>query len=553
MKTTTIRLAQRVALLAVATCLAILPPAPCMGKLAGTATGAAATSATVHADKPSTGNLEMLLAPDAPRTTSGSAARRAGSRPGRITSASVMRGGERIPLRPEMLTAKPLAIIVPEAYETTLTNGIHFFCCESHELPVFHCTVMIRAGSLLDPPDKLGLASVVAGAVRGGGTSQMSPDEFDRELEKIGSEISVSADREMVRVQLFALAERRAEAMKLLAQLLLCPAFDAKKVEQEKDRLVEEIRRENDEPAGLSRREYRKFVYGTTHPLARTARPAHVRAIVREDVKAFYENYYCPSSAWIGIAGDVAKADAQKLVEDWFGAWTRPAATLPAVPPPDEAADRATKVGFILKDTAQAQIRVGHLGVPHNTRDQYAIAVLNGIYGTAGFSSRLMDEIRTRRGYVYGVGGGVFSDDPRGLFVAVGSSKSKSTVAAIEAMIEITRGMLKGDITRDEMELARKDVVNTYISGIDTPRGLLNEYMYRDFLGYPADYVRRYPERIAAVTLDEVTSAARRHMRPDNLKILVVGKPDSFDKPLKTLGDPVEVKLEPFKDPKESR
>lgn len=460
------------------------------------------------------------------------------------TSPSVTRAGYTIPLRPEMLTERQTSITIPTVFETTLPQGIHFFSYESHDLPCAYFTLLIKAGKTVDPPDQVGLADVTANSLRSGGSGKLSPDEFDRQLENLGSDLQIGVERDYIRVEMFTLAANMDASMKLLADMLLEPAFDDKRVELQKSRLIESVRRESDEPADLSRREFRKLIYGANHPLARTPGSKSVNSITRKNVVEFYDKYYRPSSTWFGVSGDISKDDAQKLIEKHFSKWTKPAAELPPIPAVSDVPLTGTAVTLLEKDTAQAQIRIGHVGTARHIPEQYAITVLNAVYGTAGFSCRLMNEVRTKRGYVYGVGGGIFPDEPKGLFVAVGSSKSKTTAAAIETMIQVTRDLLTSGVTTEEMELAKRDTIYSFVTGFDTPKEIVSNYMTYNLLGYPGDYIQNYPKNIQAVSDQEVEAAARKFIHPDGLRIFVIGKPAAFDKPLAQFGPVSGLKLE---------
>lgn len=463
---------------------------------------------------------------------------------GGVTSATVERGGQLIPLRPEMLPEKPVNLTIPDVRQTTVANGIRLFVNESHDLPSVHFTVLLRAGKLLEPSEKLGVAALTAKTLRSGGTEKRNGDEVDLALEQIGSELEVGVEREYVQLSMFALAEKRQEAVNLLSEILLHPVFDEKKLAQQKELALEEIRRENDQPSDTGRREFRKVVYGSTHPMARSPRPHHVAGISRDDVRAFYEAYYRPASVWIGVSGDIKADEAQKLVEAAFGGWTKPAAEIPPPQAIDEKREQTSGVFVIRRPTAQTQIRVGHLGIARHVPEQYSVNVLNNVFGMGGFSSRLMLEVRTRRGYAYGVGGGVFSDVGKGLFSAAASTKAKSTVAAIETILNVAAELATREISDEELETAKRDLIYSFITQFDTPREVVLQYLMCDLQGYPNDYLKTYVERIRSVGKQDVLDAAKRYIHPDRIKILVVGDETAFDKPLSSLGKVEEVRLE---------
>lgn len=457
----------------------------------------------------------------------------------------LMRNGQKIPLRPELLSSATLAITVPDVYETTLTNGIHFYHYENHDLPRVRVALLIEAGKNADPADKVGLAELTARTIRAGGAGGKSGDEIDRQLEQIGSDLDFNVDLDNVSGGMFALtgkAGKADEAMALLADVLMKPDFDEKKLDQQRSRALEELRRQNDQPDDISRREFRKIIYGPDHPLARTPTSASLAAITRDDVRAFHDARYRPSTLWVGVSGDITQDDARKLVEKAFGTWERPPAEKIPMPTLDEDRDSSAGVYVTQKATAQSQIRLGHLGIARRSPKAYAVNVLNSIYGTGGFSSRLMNSVRTKNGYVYGVGGGIFSDDPEGLFAAVAASKSKTTVAAIKDILQVTQGLIDGPISEDELETARRDIVFTFINQFDTPAENIATHMLYDYRGYDADYLKTFPERVRAVTADDVKNVANELLQPGRIKIYVIGNQEEMDAPLSTFGNVQEWK-----------
>lgn len=461
-----------------------------------------------------------------------------------MTSPTLERGGQTLPLRPEMLEPRPLDLTVPDVNQTTLSNGMRFYHYESQELPRVSFNLLLNAGEQFDPAGKVGLADLTARIMRAGGAGELNADEVDRQLEQLGSDLSIGADREYTSIRMFALQQNAGKALGLLADLITSPTFDAAKLNQQRALALEDVRRENDDPAGVGRREFRKVVYGADNPLARTATSATLNAITRDDVLKFYADYYRPASIMIGVSGAISQADARKLVEETFGDWKLPPAETPPAPTVDEARDTTAGVYLIRRLTAQSQVRLGHLGVPRHSPEQYALAVLNNIYGTGGFSSRLMNVVRTQHGYAYGTGGSIQHDTPRGLFFAAAASKAQTTAAAIRSILEVTGNLSTAEITEDEVETAKRDVIFSFFTNLDSPGEIVGSYMQYDFLGYPKDYLKTYTDRVRAVTPEELRSAARRLIDLNRIKILVVGNDEEFDAPLSEFGPVQELRVD---------
>ncbi len=448
----------------------------------------------------------------------------------------IMRDGQKIPLRPELLSSATLAVTVPDVFHTTLTNGMRFYHYENHDLPRVRVTFLIEAGKNADPAEKVGLAGITARTMRSGGAAGKTGDEIDRQLEQIGSDLEFNVDSDNVSGALFALTDKADEAVALLADVLMKPDFNEKKLEQQRARSLEELRRQNDEPAEISRREFRKIIYGSDHPLARTPTSASISAITRDDVRAFHDARYRPSTMWVGVSGDISQADARKLIEKAFGSWDRPPAEALVASAIDRDRDTTGGVYLTPKATAQSQIRLGHMGMERRSPKAYAVNVLNSIYGTGGFSSRLMNAVRTKHGYVYGVGGGIFSDDPVGLFAAAASSKAGTTAAAIKEILSVTQGIIDGPIGEDELETARRDIVFTFVNQFDTAAETIATHMLYDYRGYEPDYLKTFPERVRAVTAADVKAVASELLHPDQFKIYVIGNESEMDAPLSGFG-----------------
>jgi predicted Zn-dependent peptidase len=452
------------------------------------------------------------------------------------TQKTMPRGAATVPMLPGLLTSTPLTATVPDVAQTTLPNAMKFFHYESRDLPRVRLNLVVDAGQNADPADKIGLADLTARTLRSAGSGSRSADEVDEALDQIGGELNIAVERDHMAISMFLLTERLASGTALLSDILVRPQFDAQKFEQQRARMMEDLRRQNDNPAEISRREFRKLVYGKTYPLARTPTSATLSAITLDDVRAFYEAHYRPSTIWAGVSGDISNDDAKQLVEKTFAGWDRPAGE--RVPMPPQVTDLASSAGVYLtpKATAQAQIRMGHLGIPRRSEEAYAVNVLNSVYGMGGFSSRLMNTVRTKYGYVYGVGGAVLSDDPTGLFFAVASSKSATTVAAIKEMLNVTKEIVSEGISAAELETAKRDVIFNFISEFETPEEIVRTHMLYDFRGYAPDYLKKFPERIRAVNADQVHEVARKFMHPDELVIYVVGNPAELDSGLDQFG-----------------
>ncbi|HXU11232.1 MAG TPA: insulinase family protein, partial [Candidatus Binatia bacterium] len=168
--------------------------------------------------------------------------------------------------------------------------------------------------------------------------------------------------------------------------------------------------------------------------------------------------------------------------------------------------------------------------------DKFAIKILNFILGEGGFTSRLVKEVRSTRGLAYSIGGGVGLDSDRGLFQVSGSTKAGSTVEAIDLVRTILKQMRDPGATEQEVKEAKESSVNAFVFSVDGTVPYMHAYLFYDFYGYPPDYLQTYRDNLSRVTREQVVQAARKHLNPDRLVILVVGNDKGFDRPLASLG-----------------
>lgn len=449
--------------------------------------------------------------------------------------------------RVDELRYPPLAdFVTPRPERVVLDNGMVVMLLEDHELPLIEATALIRNGSRYDPADKVGLARIAAGVMRTGGTQTMPGDALDEWLENRAAAVEVSAGRDSVRAVLSSLKADFPEALRVFADVLRRPAFDPAKLEVARTQAITEVARQNDDPNGIVFRELRKVVYGAGSPYARTETFASLGGIRREDLVAWHAAALHPDRVILGLVGDFKKDEALAQIRQAFGDWRRGPAFQPAEAPYRKEANPG--VFQVAKtDVTQSFIMMGHLGVRKDDPDFYALEVLNQVL-SGSFAARLISEVRTRKGLAYSVFGGVDSDwDHPALAYLYVSTKTETTGAGIDALLEEARG-LKGakPPTEEEVAKAKQGILSSFVFTFDSLQEVLSRQLTLEYYGYPLDWTSRYRAGIEAVTVEQVRKAAR-HLRPEELSILVVGTPEGLDKPLTAYGKvtPVDVSLPP--------
>ncbi|MBI1950275.1 MAG: insulinase family protein [Acidobacteria bacterium] len=451
------------------------------------------------------------------------------------------------PADPRTLSYAPLRISFPKPERALLPNGLLVYLFEDHELPLVDVTIDFKAGSIFDPPDRAGLASLAATLMRTGGTETMAPDAVDEALEFMAVQISLSASADRLSGSVSAVKDRFPEALRIFASLLREPRFDAARLEVEKAREIEEIRRRYDDPADLADLDFRRLVYGASSPWARLSTVESIGRIGRDDLVEWQRRYVRPNNAVMGVAGDFAAKKMKGLLEETFRGWSNAKVTPPPVARVKD--DIPAGVHLLTRPLSQTRVEIGHLGVGRFEPDKFAIKILNFILGEGGFTSRLVKEVRSTRGLAYSIGGGIGLDSDRGLFQISGSTKAGSTVEAIDLVRGILRQMREEGPAEQEVREAKEAIINSFVFSVDGTAPFMRAFLYYDFYGYPPDYLRTYRDNLAKVTRGQVAQAARKRLDPDRLVILVVGNDKEFDRPLSSLGlgepRPVRLHAEP--------
>jgi zinc protease len=324
------------------------------------------------------------------------------------------------------------------------------------------------------------------------------------------------------------------DVFKVFADLLQNPEFRADKLDIAQKQAYDAISRRNDDIGGIAARESRKLAYGADNPYARVPEYATIAAITRQDLVDWHKTYVHPNNIILGMSGDFDSAAMEAKLRAAFEAWPKGSDL-----PKDEVHYDPAKPGYYQiskEDVNQSNIHMVTLGITRNNPDYYAISVFNEAFG-GGFSSRLFNDIRTRRGLAYNVGGGIGANFGHpGIEQFVAGTKSQSTIEAIQALDEDIDNLSKQPISDDEIKHAKDAILNAFIFRLDSPDKVLAERMTYEFYKDPADWLDKLPAEIQKVTSADVNRVAAKYVHRDQLAVLVVGNTRQFEKPLSSLG-----------------
>ena len=415
-----------------------------------------------------------------------------------------------------------------------LANGLVIFLQEDHELPFIDGRILIRGGSREESAAKVGLVSLYGEAWRTSGSTSKSGDALDTELAEKAANIETGPGTASTSLDWGSFKQDFDTVFGEALDLLLHPAFKADKLVLAKRGMDTDISRRNDDPGEIAGRESTQLVYGKDSPYAREPEYATVAAVTLDDLKAWHDRTVVPNDMIVAVEGDFDSAEMERKLRKAFEPLPRGTAI---EPPKVEFAGPKPGVYFVDKeDVNQSTVEIVGLGTERSNPDFYALSVMNEIF-SGGFGSRVVQYVRTKLGLAYSVGGsfGALYDHP-GEFQSSAGTKSVSTVAATQAILEEIGRLKTKPPTPDELRKAKDQVMNSFIFRYDTPEKVLNEQVTLAFYGYPSDFLEKYRDGIEHVTAADVTRVANKYIDVSKLAILVVGNKSEIQPPLSTLG-----------------
>ena len=428
----------------------------------------------------------------------------------------------------EFRNARPAPLATKSAYEApvpverTLKNGARLLVVESHSVPLVSIEVLIAIGADGDPAGKRGLAGFTADMLREGSVTHPS-QQLAGELEDLAARLTSSSGLETSSVRLNCLKDTLPQALDLLTEVLVNPAFAPADLERVRALLLTDLVQKKGSPVALAADEAARLSWGDKHPWGQPegGTPESVKAITRDDLVRFHQAWYRPGNAIVSVAGDVTPDEIEGLLKARWSGWTGKAAArpkLPAVPAPSERT-----ITLIDKPGAtQSQVWVVGRGVPANHPDRVALGLANAILG-GSFGSRINMNLREARGYSYGARMSLSSLKEHGLWIA--SSGIKANVTA-EAVTEFEKELVtfeSGALREGELARAKEQALRALPGSLETVDAVAGRMAMLAFHGLPLDEERRLPAKIAAVDEAEVARVVKTWLHAAQFPVVVVG------------------------------
>jgi zinc protease len=400
----------------------------------------------------------------------------------------------------------------------TTSAGARVFFVESRSLPILDVEVAFAAGSAYDPPGKSGLASLTQGLIDSG-AGTLDEEQIAGKWVDLGARFSGGADSDRATVALRTLssAAERSGSLALLRTLLSAPTFPAEVLARERGRSIAALKEADTRPDTIASKAFVKAVYGG-HPYGVVTTETSLQAIGRDDLVNFHRIYYGARNALITIVGDVTRAEAEGIAADLSVglAASDPPPPLPPVTLPMRETIR------LAHPASQAHVNIGTPGYARGDPDSFPLFVGNYVLGGGGFVSRLMQEVREKRGLAYDVHSYFAPRKLSGPF-EIGLQTKREQTAESLAVVETTlTKFLKEGPSAAELKAAKQNLADGFALRLDSNAKLLGNVAMVGFYGLPLTWIDDYPRNIEAVTAAQVRAAFAKHLDPEHIVTVIV-------------------------------
>lgn len=431
---------------------------------------------------------------------------------------------------------RPLAareVKFPPYQMRTLRNGLQVIAVLHHEQPAVSMRLLVRAGSVQDPANKVGVARLTA-SLLDQGTVTKSAQEIADHIDFIGGALATGSGSDLMYVNVVVMKDSFDVGMNLLVDVARNPAFAADEIGRQKEQTISTLQVSGNDPDYVASVLLERLVYGF-HPygLPNSGTPETLASMTRADLQAFHRRYFVPNNMVLAIVGDVTSDEAFAAAERAFGDWPRgdvPPVDVMEPPPPTRRIIVVDK-----PDAVQTEIRVGQLAIPRKHDDYMAFDLAVKILGGEG-ANRLHRVLRSERGLTYGAAADTEARKQSGHLVAETDTRTETTGEALRLMVDEFSRLQRDRVSQGELSDAQAYLAGSFPLTIETPGDIASQVLNVVFYELPVEEIGTFRERVQAVRPDDIQRVARQYVHPDRLSIVLVGNAKAFVPQLQRVG-----------------
>jgi zinc protease len=404
-----------------------------------------------------------------------------------------------------------------------LDNGTVIISKSAHTVPAVTIHVGVKAGSIYDSNELVGL-SHLASRVLDRGTTQKTTEQIAEAFDERGVSLSVSANRHVMTVSCTCLAEDFEAMLALAGEIVMQPAFPEQEIETRKGEVLNAIRQDEDNPAAMAMQALFAMLYPDNHPYGRPSKGTveSVSRIERKNLVAFHDARFAPSATTVVIVGDVDRERAVAAGERVFGAWRKSPPPELSLPHPPRDRSREQRV-IPMMNKVQADIAYGFTTIVRSDPSYYAFTLMNNALGQYGIGGRLGDSIRERQGMAYYVFSSFDANVVEGPLVVRAGVNPSNVDRAIASIDDEMRRMATEGMTTAELADCKQDLIGSIPRLLETNGAIATFLHTAEFFGLGLDHDLRLPSLLDSVTLEDVNAAAKQALDVNRATLVVAG------------------------------
>jgi len=424
--------------------------------------------------------------------------------------------------------AQPRSVAFPKPVEETLPNGLRVIVIERRESPLISAQLLIKNGGEVDPPELAGLADMTASLLTKG-TQTRDATKIAEEIESLGGSLDSSARWDASFANVSVMSSKISPAMEILADVVRRPTFKSEEVERLRQQYLDNVTLALGDPGSIARFVAARVVFGDSpygHPISGTAES--LTRITGADIAKMHSRYYRPDNAILVIGGDISAKEGFALATRYFGDWQKPTPPLPVLSAAmkSDGAKTGRVVVIDKPDAGQAAVYLARTGINRKDPDYFRGIVSNSVLN--GYSGRLNQEVRIKRGLSYGAGSNLDARRDVGPFVALAQTKNESGAQVAELLLgEVSR---LSSSTPADVELTPRNAVliGNFSRNLETASGLVGQVGSLALYGMGLDEINRYINNVQAISTADIQKFAGERLDAKTANIIIVGNAKAF-------------------------
>jgi zinc protease len=431
------------------------------------------------------------------------------------------------------------SINLPKVESRTLENGLSILAVRDQRLPLVTILFMLKSGAETDEEGRAGQADLSLEMLTLG-TEKRSSHQIALDVDSLGARLGFYSGWDASFIEIEGLSDDLRSLLQIVSDLVLHPTFPKPEFDQLRNRRIATLIQDQDESEIVADIQFMQLAFGGT-PYGHTRRGTvkSVKQISLEDLRRFHGHRCVADRSVLMIVGNIGVEDAFVTARDLFGPLRKSSDSRDLAP--FSVPHRSHREVRIIHrpDLTQSQIRMGHPGISRTSPDHHCFQIANYILGGGGFSSRLMERVRSQKGYTYGISSSFKGRRFPGPFVISTFTPNETTFAVVQEVLDVLDGFLTQAASQKELVEAKNFYLGNYPFRFETPRRIAREILEIELYGLGLKSLTEYPQNISGVKRKDVQAVAQRYVFPDAFSVVIVGNSDSFRQKMEKVG-PVE-------------